>query len=42
MALSTLDFSWEEKELSEQESSYLALPTTTVCAQGCMISEKDP
>lgn len=37
-----LIFNWEEKEVPKQKSSYLALPTTTVCAQGCIISEKDP
>lgn len=35
-------FTWEEKEFPKQKRSYLALPTTTVCAQGCIISEKDP
>lgn len=42
MALNSLVFCWEEEELPKQKNSYLALPTTTVCAQGCMISEKDP
>lgn len=42
MAPSFLIFSWEEEDFPKQERPYLALPTTTVWAQGCMISEKDP